>query len=144
MIDCMMSVHYFTQYLLVFLLVYADCTYSQEVYIHGQQKQSNSCPQNLACVTLSQFTDSISDYYSGSESNVSLVFLPGNHILDRELSLANLNNFSMSKEAQHNESVTVKCSTKSARFVVSNITFVSIKGLNFIDCRSNTISVTGK
>ena len=135
-----MTVHYFTQYLLVFLLVYADCAYSQGIY-YIQLTQTNSCPQNLACMTLSQFADSINDCYNGSETNASLLFLPGNHYLDRELSLANLKNFLMTKETQGNKSVTIKCSTKSARFHISNTTFVSMKGLNFVDCGSNTITI---
>ena len=141
MIDCIMSVHYFILYLPVLLLVYADSTYNQRLY-YIQPTQRNSCPQSLVCMTLSQFADSINPgYYNESETNISLLFLPGHHNLDRELSLANLKTFSMTKEAQHNKSVTIKCSTKSAMFLISNSTYVSIKGLNFIDCGSITISV---
>ena len=96
-----------SHYLLVFLLVYADSAYSQGVY-YIQLTQNNPWPQYLACMTLSQFANSIKNYYKGSEINTFLFLLPGNHYLDRELSVANLNNFSMTKETQGIKSVTIK------------------------------------
>ena len=131
-----MSSHTFT-YLLAFLLVCAEPTYSKE---HHITPSSNvSCPQADSCLTLSQFT-AISTSYHGNETSISLLFLPGTHSLDRELSLTYVDNFSMTKDAQNDEAVFVECISRSGRFDINVTTFVSIMGLHFIGCGSNTVT----
>ena len=129
-----MSSHYLAQCLLVFLLVYADITYSKVHYI--TPSPDDPCPQNSSCLTLSQFTARSSH----NETDISLLFLPGNHTLDRELLLAQVNNFSMTKEGLDNETVYVECSTHYGRFRISETTSVSLKNLHFIGCGSNSVS----
>ena len=131
-----MSSLYLAQCLLVFLLVYADVIYSKVHYI--TPSQNGPCPQNSSCLTLSQFTASSSH----NETDISLLFLPGNHTLDRELLLAQVNNFSMTKDGLDNETVFVECSTHMnyGRFRISETTSVSLKGLHFIGCGSNSVS----
>ena len=132
-----MSSHYLAQCLLVFLLVYADVTYSKVYYI--TPSPNGPCPsQNFSCLTISQFAAN-SSY---NETDISLLFLPGNHTLDRELLLAQVNNFSMTRYGLDNETVTVivECSTRYGRFRISETTSVSLKGLHFISCGSNSVS----
>ena len=46
----------------------------------------------------------------------------------------NEDNFSMTKDAQDNETVFVECTSHSGRFDINGTTFASIKGLHFIGC----------
>ena len=126
--------HYLAQYLLVLLLVCAGTTYS-EVH-HITPSLDGPCPQNTSCLTLSQFAAN-SSY---NETNISLLFLPGNHTLDRELMLTHGNNFSMTKDGLDNETVYVKCSSQSARFCISDTISATIKDLHFIGCGDNKVS----
>ena len=130
-----MSSHFLAQSLLLCLLVYADFTYSKVHYI--RPSLDSPCPQNASsCLTLSQFAANSSH----NETDMSLLFLPGNHTLDRELLLAQGHKFSMSKYAKDNECVFVECISQLGRFDVSEATSVSIKSLHFIGCGSNRVS----
>ena len=137
-----MSSHFLAQFLLLFLLAYyADSTYSKVHYIAPSESLDSLCPKNASsCLTLSQFAANSSN----NETDVSLLFLPGNHTLDRELLLAHGHNFSMSKYAKDNKTVFVICNNQLGRFDISETTSVSISSLNFIGCSSNRVSqVTG-
>ena len=129
-----MSSCFLVQLLLLFLLVYADTVYSKVHYI--TPSLDGPCLQNSSCLTLSQFATN-SSYI---EADTSLLFLPGNHTLDRELLLPQVNNFSMTKNGVSNETIFVECSTHSGRFHISKATYVSINDLHFIGCGSNNFS----
>ena len=129
-----MSGHFLAQLLLLFLLVYADTVISKVHYI--TPSLDGPCPQNSSCLTLSQFAAN-SSYI---ETDTSLLFLPGKHTLDQELLLAQVNNFSMTKDGVGNATVFVECSTHSGRFHISETASVSINGLHFIGCGSNNVS----
>ena len=129
-----MSGHFLAQFSLLFLLVYADTVFSKVHYI--TPSLDGPCPQNSSCLTLSQFAAN----FSYIETDTSLLFLPGNHTLDRELLLAQVNNFSMTKDGVGNETVFVECSNHSGGFHISETTSVSINGLHFIGCGSNNVS----
>ena len=129
-----MSGRFLAQFSLLFLLVYADTVYSKVHYI--TPSLDGPCPQNSSCLTLSQFAANPSYI----ERDTTLLFLPGNHTLNRELLLAQVNNFSMTKDGIGNETIFVECSTRSGRFHISETTSVSINGLHFIGCGSNKVS----
>ena len=129
-----MSGRFLVKLLLLFLLVYADTVLGKVHYI--TPSLDDPCPQNSSCLTLSQFAAN-SSYI---ETDTSLLFLPGNHTLDRELLLAQVNNFSMTKDGVGNETIFVECSTRSGRFHISETGSVSINGLHFIGCGSNNVS----
>ena len=130
--------HYvFIQHLLMFLLVYTDSTYGRVQY-YIRSSLNFHCPED-PCLTLAQFAaDSTS--YLGNETNVSLSFLPGNHCLDRELSLSHADHFSMTKDIGGNGTVFVECDSQSGRFSISGTTFAMIKDLYFIGCGGNRVS----
>ena len=129
-----MSSYFLAQSLLLCLLVYADFAYSEVHYI--RPSLDSPCPQNASsCLTLAQFAANSSH----NETNISLLFLRGNHTLDREL-LAHGHNFSMSKYEKDNEHVYVECMSQLGRFNISEATSASIKGLHFIGCGSNRVS----
>ena len=122
------------QYLLVFLLVYANTTYSEMHYI--TPSSNGPCPQNSSCLTLSQLAAN-SSY---NESDVSILFLPGNHTLEGELVLTDVKNISMTKDRLDNETVFVECSNQSARLYISDTISATIKDLHFIGCGDNKVS----
>ena len=130
-----MRSHFLAEFLLLFLLAHADSTYSKVHYI--THSLDSSCLQNASsCLTLSQFAANSSH----NETDVSLLFLPGNHTLDQELLLAHGHNFSMSKYAKDNETVYVECISHFGKFDISETTSVSIYCLYFIGCSNTRIS----
>ena len=129
-----MSRHFLAQSLLLFLSVYVEFTYSKVHYI--TPSLDSPCPQNASsCLTLSKFAANSSH----KETDISLLFLPGNHTLDQELLLAHGHNFSMSMYAQDNETVFIECTSQFVRFDISEAISVSMKGLDFIGCGSNRV-----
>ena len=130
---------------LVFLLVCCHCTAftiaNSRVELYITPSVDSSCSQD-PCLTLSQFAAGPSNYI-GTETNISLVFLPGYHTLERELSPHGVKAFSM--ESQDNERAVIECVSQSARFVVNyETTFVSVKGLQLTSCASMTVSKVEK
>ena len=119
--------------------MYANSAYSQ-VHYYIILSLNVPCPQD-PCLTLSQFAADSSSYL-GNETNISLLFLPGNHSLNRELSLSHADNFSITKDigSRGNGTVFVECGSQSGRFNISETTFASIKGLHFIGCGGNRVS----
>ena len=130
-----MSGHFLAQSLLLLLLVYADFTYSKVHYI--TPSLDVPCHHNVtSCLTLSQFAGNSSH----NETDLSLLFLQGNHMLDQELFLAHGHNFSMTKYAQDDKKVFVECTSQLGRFDISEVIYVSIEDLHFIGCGSNRVS----
>ena len=126
-----------TQHLLLFLLVYADSAYS-EIHCHITPSLNVPCPQD-PCLIISQFSADSTTYLS-NETNISLSFLPGNHSLDRELSLSRADKFFMTKDMGGNGTVFVECVSQLGRFNISETTFATIQSLHFIGCGGNRVS----
>ena len=120
-----MSGHLLT---LVFLLVGAV---SAQTYI--TPSPDIPCPED-PCITLSRFAANSSNH----SGQVSLILLPGNHTLNRELVLSGAENFSM--ESQGNKTVMIICMSPNERFIVNETTFAAIKGVHFIGCGGNTVT----
>ena len=123
-----MSGHLLT---LVFFLVGAVSAQTKVHYI--TPSPDIPCPKD-PCLTLSQFAAN-SSKYSGQ---ISLIFLPGNHTLNRELVLSGADNFTM--ESQENETVTIECPSQYERFVIKETTFAAIKDIHFTGCGGNTVN----
>ena len=117
--------------------MYADSGNSR-IHYYITTSLNADCPGN-PCLTLAQFAAG-STSYLGNETNTSLSFLPGNHSLDRELSLSHTDNFSMTKDIGGNGTVFVECDGQSGRFNISETTFATIKDLHFIGCGGNKVS----
>ena len=75
-----------------------------------------------------------------TDTDTSLLFLPGNHVLDRELLLAHVNSFSMTKDGLDNETTFVYCLKNFGRFHISETLSVSISKPKFIGCGDNIVS----
>ena len=126
-----MSHHCFAlaQHLLLLLLVYTDSSYSQ-VHYYIIPLLNIPCPQD-ACLTLSQFAANSTNYYLGNETNICLSFLPGNHSLDREISLSSADKISMTKDIGGNGTVFIECGSQSGRFNISETTFTILTIASF-------------
>ena len=132
-----MTGHIFT---LIFLFATcADFSISHVSYYNIVPSQNFLCPDE-PCLTLSQFVTNISQYDYANNSNITLLFHPGNHSLAFELYLANVNNFSMAASSLRAGNTTlVRCINQSGRFRIQDSTFIKIKGLHFIGCGGNEI-----
>ena len=117
------------------ILVGAASVHSK-VYYYITPSSNASCPEH-PCLTLSRFVGNVTNY-SGQDTGIVLIFLPGNHSLNRQLFLFNAN---VSMESQQNQPspVTIKCESPS-QFVVSETACVSMKGLHFIGCGGITVT----
>ena len=124
-----MSDHLLT---LLFLLVGAVSAQS-EIHYYITPSPDIPCPEE-PCLTLSQFAANSSN----CTGNVSLIFFPGNHILDSMLNVSGADNFSM--KPRDNKLVTIECKSQSGQFVVYETTFSSIKRLHFNGCGGNTVT----
>ena len=123
-------------------VVYFDISSTAIYYV--KPSQNSSCLQT-PCLTLSQVAASShtivqNAIISGSKVNLSLFFQQGQHILDRDLSLAEIDTIVMLKESQSDENVTVLCPNSSGRFDISDSSVVSITGLAFINCTGNRMT----
>ena len=100
------------------------------------------CPQ-LHCLSLSEFASNTS-YYIKGETEISLFLLSGNHFLDVELTLINVDKFTMIQDTQDNGSVSIECTDQLGRFNVSNSTSVSIIGVHFVGCGGNSFALVNQ
>lgn len=119
--------------LVFFYAMCADFTISNVNYYHITPSAQNvSCPQE-PCLTLSQFATNSSQY----DSNITLLFQPGNHSFEFELFMVKAINITMVANVQDNEVAFVRCTSQSGRFRIRHSIFVLIKGLHFVGCGGN-------
>ena len=86
------------------------------------------------CITLSQFATNPSDYL---ESNTTLIFLPGTHILNSVLNVSDTDNFILTSQFQANATL-INCNG-TGRFEFKWISYVRITDLAFIGCGGNRV-----
>ena len=120
----------------LFWLLLAGCgrTSSETHYI--TLSPSDLCPVEVPCLTLSQFVDNSSNHLNHSTS-FNLVFQPGNHILDSEISITAVSNFSMLSSFLN---ATIMCNN-SGRFVFNSIYVVHVSNLTFVGCTGNRVEL---
>ena len=124
-------------FVLLLILAKSIPTRSQGHY-YIKPSPLNLCPHDQFCITLSEFRELD---FSSHQGNISLIFLPGNHSLNGELSLSGSGSISMiNDELKDNGTVIVECESQLGRFNISEIAFVTIRGLNFLGCGGNKAS----
>ena len=88
--------------LLINILCYCS---SENVYCVTPTRSScSSCPYNTHCATLSEYAQEAELYFT---SNTTMVFLPGNHVLDRSITVANVARLTMHGESSSDKIATV-------------------------------------
>ena len=112
----------------------AGGSYSKVHYI--TPSPNTQCPTGESCLTLSMLSANISNFL---DSNTALIFLAGNHTLDLELYVSNIDEF-LRLSTNVSVAASVTCSG-NASFKFINITQMQICGLEFIGCSSKVESV---
>ena len=108
------------------------------VYHITPSQDATSCPLH-SCMDLSELAATI-DFSSENETNITLLFLPGNHSLDRKLVLINSKNIYITKPSVSG-TVYIECASKVGRVIINNVTEALIEGLLFVGCGGNLFSM---
>ena len=87
----------------------------------------SSCPHNNHCATLSEYAQEAELYFT---SNTTMVFLPGDHVLDRNITVANVSSLTMHGESSSGNIPTVVC-TGSFHLIFINMVDLKIDSLAF-------------
>ena len=91
---------------------------------------SDPCPAKN-CFTVSQFAKHADIY---KDADTLLLFLPGQHLLDSDLSISSVRNFSMQKsDSSPPITVTIHCEL-AARLKFDTIQYVHVQNLSFLGC----------
>ena len=106
------------------------------VTLHVRPTSTNtSCPTH-PCQTLSEYAQDPGQYFN--DSNLTLQFLPGNHTLDVNLAITNINQLEI-----HGAVLPTRVICDShAGFTFSNIHRMSIDGLAFVSCARSDLYYT--
>ena len=92
----------------------------------------SSCPHNYShCATLSEYAEEPELYFT---SNTTMVFLPGDHVLDANITVAKVTRLTMHGESSSDNRATVVCSESVGLSFISMVEF-KIDSLAFISCR---------
>ena len=108
--------------------------------IHITPSAADVSQCGLSCMTLTQFADS-SQIISRSEINLTLLFLPGQHLLNQsKFDVTGLQYLSMRSSSKMDSLIsTIHCSSVSSKFLFNFNTRVKIKGLTFNGCLENEV-----
>ena len=90
----------------------------------------SSCPHNNHCATLSEYAQAAELYFT---SNTTLVFLPGDHVLDRYITVANITRLMMHGESSSGTIATVVSKGQVGWHFTSMVDF-KIHSLIFTSC----------
>ena len=97
----------------------------------------SSCPHNTHCATLSEYAQEAELYFT---SNTTMVFLPGDHTLDTNITIANITGLTMRGESSSGNMATVVCNG-SVGLSFTNMMNLTIDFLAFTSCnRKNAIT----
>ena len=129
-----MERHFYSLVGIFLVCVTATSTSGQVFYV--TPSHNLSCPKQT-CSTLSE-PSTISNLTS-NVANVILHFLPGHHILDRELVISDTDNISISMYTRSEGSIIIRCRNQG-RFTISGATTVSMWGLHFLGCEGNIVT----
>ena len=122
---------YTTIVLVAALLINTLCYCSAEnVYcVTPTATSCSSCPHNNHCATLSEYAQDAQMYFN---SNTTMVFLPGDHVLDTKIIVANVTRLTMRGVSCSGNRAAVVCSgsvglrfTSMLEFKIVSLTFTS-------------------
>ena len=102
------------------------------------QPNSTTPCDNEPCFTLSEYVQNGSKYFN--TSNITLQFLPGNHILDSNLTIADIQHLNILGNGSSPTPSRVECTGSNVGFEFRNISEVRVRDVTFTSCeRSHTI-----
>ena len=107
------------------------CSASNVYCVTPTATSCSSCPHNSThCATLSEYAQEAELYFT---SNTTIVFLPGDHILDRNITVANVARLTMRGESSSGNRATVVC-IGPVGLKFANIMKFKIQSLAFTKC----------
>ena len=118
-----------------------SCCSAENVYcVTPTVTSCSSClPNSTNCTTLSEYAHEAELYFT---SNTTMVFLPGDHALDTNITVANVTRLTMRGESSSGNTVAKVVCSGSVGFLFSNIERFIIHSLAFTACsRTYTIEV---
>ena len=89
----------------------------------------SSCPPYTNCTTLSEYAQEAELYFT---SNTTMVFLPGDHVLDRNITVDNVTSLTMHGKSSDNIATVVR--NGSVGFSFTNMVDFNIYSLAFTSC----------
>ena len=92
------------------------------------------CPFS-SCHTLSEVAINTSVYI---DESTTLIFQPGNHFLDSQLSISNTLTYEMLSNGTSTTKITCKL---GANFILYNVSMIQINGLKFNSCGGSTVAI---
>ena len=106
---------------------------------HLLPSQSNSCNIEADyhdCLTLPQLVINTTVYLT---ENTTLIFAPGRHTMELDLTVANFHTFSMLAETSPLMETEIVCCDR-ASFIFNNVTAVTVNGFRFSECKGNEVN----
>ena len=88
----------------------------------------SSCPNNDHCATLSEYAQEAELYFT---SNTTMVFLPGDHVLDRNITVSNVSRLTMHGDSESSSDSTTIVRNGSVGFSFTNMVDFNIYSLAF-------------
>ena len=138
----MMS-HYATFIVLVAVLLIntLSCCSAENVYcVTPTTTLCSSCPHNTHCATLSEYAQEAELYFT---FNTTMAFLPGDHALDKNITVSNVTRLTLCGESSSGNRATVVCSGSVGLSFTSMVDF-KIDSLAFTSCnRKYAIGLLG-
>ena len=129
-----MERYYF--YSVIFYLVCLASIVSSETYYINKTWQLPNNADSDNHLTLSQFINNSSAYLT---NDTRLVFASGNYSLESNLSVENVDTFSMSSETMStSRAVRIVCN-HNARFEFRRVKSITVSGFDFVECYENHI-----
>ena len=112
--------------LLIIILSYCS---AENVYcVRPTATSCSSCPYNSSnCTTLSEYAQESEIYFT---SKTTMVFLPGDHVLDRNITVANITKLTMCGDSSSSNIATI-VRIWSVGFSFTNVTGFNINSLTF-------------
>ena len=125
----------------VFFSVVLHTLVQCDIIYHIKSSQDQACPSdNESCLTLSDFASNFTST-NYTESDLTLIFLSGNHTLDSDLSFHNISSLKMAKKGStltsNNETEIIIVCNMYAHFEFESLKVVRIIGLKFVGCSRN-------
>ena len=108
------------------------CSTSNVYCVTPTVASCSSCPDNsINCTTLSEYAQEAELYFT---SNTTIVFLPGDHVLDADITVANVSRLTMRGESSSdNYTATVVCSGPVG-LIFTNMMKFKMQSLTFTNC----------
>ena len=104
--------------------------------LHVRPTSTNTLCPTHPCHTLSEYAQDLELYFNGS--NLTLHFLPGNHILSVNLTVTRIQHVEILGKSSTAIPTRVLCSFHVGLFF-SNISMLKIDGLEFVTCNRSTV-----